>query len=76
MLGHDISSLLGYVSLGPEQQFIPYFFALLAWGGAMAVAILQWPVVAMLKRLRAARADRTDGAPEHADELEAVQSSH
>jgi hypothetical protein len=44
--------LLAYVGLGPGQEFIPYFLALVAWVGAACVAVLQWPVASLLRRLR------------------------
>jgi membrane protein YqaA with SNARE-associated domain len=56
--GHDC--LLAYLGLGPEQQFIPYFLALLAWVGAMFGAVLQWPIAALLRRFRRARGKRKE----------------
>ncbi|HYW81710.1 MAG TPA: hypothetical protein VFB30_00535, partial [Spirochaetia bacterium] len=44
---------LAYVGLGPGQEFIPYFFALLGVIGTAIVAVLQWPVSALLRWLRA-----------------------
>jgi hypothetical protein len=55
------AGLPAYVGLGPGQEFIPYFLALLAWAGAALFAILQWPVAALLRRLRKARAAPPDG---------------
>jgi hypothetical protein len=43
--------VLAYVGLGPGQEFIPYFLGLLAWAGAAFLAILQWPIVALFRRL-------------------------
>jgi hypothetical protein len=51
--------LLAYLGLGPEQDLIPYFLALLAWVGGSLIAILQWPFSALLRRLRKAKDDPT-----------------
>ncbi len=50
-------SLLAYAGLGPGQELIPYFLALLAWVGAAVGAILLWPVSTLLRRLRRAKGD-------------------
>ncbi len=47
--------LLAYVGLGPGQELIPYFLALLAWVAGALAAIFQWPISALLRRLRGAR---------------------
>jgi hypothetical protein len=47
--------LPAYVGLGPEQALIPYFLALLAWVGAALIAVLQWPIAALLRRWRGAK---------------------
>lgn len=50
MLGHDCTgSLLGYAGLGPGQELMPYFFALLAWAAAALLAVLQRPLAALLR---------------------------
>jgi hypothetical protein len=45
---------LAYVGLGPGQEFIPYFFALLGLVGTALVAALQRPVLALLRFLHTA----------------------
>ncbi|HJT76973.1 MAG TPA: hypothetical protein VJ739_07190, partial [Gemmataceae bacterium] len=64
MLGHSVFLLggppLAYVGLGPGQEFIPYFFALLGVVGAALVATLQRPVALVLRFLCRAR-DRALG---------------
>lgn len=45
------AGLLGYVGLGPGQEFIPQFVALLGLAAAAFLAILQWPITALLSRL-------------------------
>jgi hypothetical protein len=55
--------LLAYVGLGPGQEFIPYFFGLLAWAGAAFLAILQWPLFALLRRFRRDREVQKEPAP-------------
>ncbi len=49
--------LLAYVGLGPGQELIPYFMALLAWVGAAVGAILLWPITTLFRRLRKAKGD-------------------
>jgi hypothetical protein len=49
--------LPAYVGLGPEQAFIPYFLALLAWVGAALIAILQWPIAALLRQWSVSNTD-------------------
>ena len=44
--------LLAYVGLGPGQEFIPYFLALLGFVGALFVAVVQWPAAVVLRFLR------------------------
>jgi hypothetical protein len=48
-------SLLGYVGLGPGQELIPYFLSLLAFAATALLAILQWPLLALRRRLSRAR---------------------
>jgi hypothetical protein len=43
---------------GPEVELIPYFFSLLTWAGLSVVAVLLWPLNALLRRFRKSR-----GAP-------------
>jgi hypothetical protein len=44
--------MFAYVGLGPGQEFIPYFLALLAFVWAAAIAILQWPFLALIRLIR------------------------
>jgi hypothetical protein len=44
--------MFAYVGLGPGQEFIPYFLALLAFVWAAAIAILQWPFLALIRLVR------------------------
>jgi hypothetical protein len=55
--------LPAYGGLGPEQAFIPYFLALLAWVGAALIAVLQWPIGAMLRRWRWAKTELQKETP-------------
>ncbi len=65
LMNPPLSSLLmpmprglpAYVGLGPEQALIPYFLALLAWVGAALIAVLQWPIAALLRRRRGAKTE-------------------
>jgi hypothetical protein len=56
--------MFAYVGLGPGQEFIPYFLALLAFVWAAAIAILQWPFVALLRLIRG-RKSQIAGEPAH-----------
>jgi hypothetical protein len=42
-------NLPAYVGLGPGQELIPYFLALLGFMGAALLAILQWPIVMVMR---------------------------
>jgi hypothetical protein len=46
-------------SLGPGVELIPYFLALVTWGGLAVAAVLLSPITALIRRLR-----RASGAPE------------
>jgi hypothetical protein len=52
--------LLAYVGLGPGQEFIPYFLALLVGAATACLAILQWPFLALRRRLARARGRHGD----------------
>jgi hypothetical protein len=52
--------LLAYIGLGPGQEFIPYFLALLFAAGTACLAILQWPFLALRRRLARARSQHPD----------------
>jgi hypothetical protein len=49
------AGLFGYVGLGPGQEFIPQFVALLSFAATALLAVLQWPITALLSRLSRAR---------------------
>ncbi len=51
-LAPPLPMALAYVGLGPGQELIPFFFALLGVVGTAIVAILQWPISVVLRRLR------------------------
>ena len=55
---------LAYIGPGPGQEFIPYFFTLLGFVGAVLVAVAQWPVAVLLRGLRRARAGAGAGLRE------------
>jgi hypothetical protein len=46
-----------YVGLGPEQAFIPYFLALLAWVCSALIAVFQWPIAALVRRWRGTKTE-------------------
>ncbi len=50
MLDPESLTLFAYVGLGPGQEFIPQFMALVAVAGTALLAILQWPFVALFRR--------------------------
>jgi hypothetical protein len=43
--------IFAYVGLG-ATELLPYLLALAAWAGAAFIAILQWPLFFLLRRLR------------------------
>lgn len=51
MSGLDGSPLFAYVGLGPGQDFFQHFLTLLATAGAALLAIVQWPLLALFRRL-------------------------
>jgi hypothetical protein len=53
--------MLAYVGLGPGQELIPYFLALVGFAGAALLAVLQWPLRILLGWY--ARIRRTPPAP-------------
>jgi hypothetical protein len=78
-LPHSLSAcipglMLAYVGLGPGQEFIPYFFGMVAWAGAAFLAILQWPIIALWRRLSRPQAhdDRSASAPAPAEKQESA----
>ncbi len=48
--------VLAYVGPGAGVELIPYFLGLLTWAGMACGAVLLWPVMAALRRLRGAKA--------------------
>jgi hypothetical protein len=54
------STLFAYVGLGPGQEFIPQFLALLVVAGTALVAVLQWPFVALLRRVKRTKKTPTE----------------
>jgi hypothetical protein len=48
---------------GPEVELIPYFFSLLTWAGLSVVAVLLWPINALLRRFRKGRGAPKGGPP-------------
>jgi hypothetical protein len=50
---------LAYVGLGPGMEFFSFFLALLAWVGAALLAVLQWPLSRLLRRLWRAKGAAT-----------------
>jgi hypothetical protein len=56
--GFILETLFGYVGPGGGLEFIPYFMAMLAWGGMALLAVLLWPFTTLLRRLRGTRKER------------------
>jgi hypothetical protein len=53
------AGLWAYVGLGPGQEFIPQFVAMLGFVATALLAILQWPLAALLSRLAARKKARS-----------------
>lgn len=47
-----------YVGLGPGPEFLPYFFALLSLLAAAGIAVLQWPMMLLVRCLARLRHTR------------------
>lgn len=56
------TGLWAYVGLGPGQEFIPQFLVLLSFAATALLAIIQWPIAALLSRLAAARRKRQEAS--------------
>lgn len=52
--------LWAYVGLGPGQEFIPQFLALLGLAATALLAVVHWPIAALLSRLSRASAARKE----------------
>ena len=64
MLGHEGTPLpFAYVGLGPGQELIPYFWALVALAVTALGAILQWPIMAMRRAIKGTK-PATPAVPE------------
>ena len=69
-------ALFGYVGLGPGQELLPYFLALLGLAGSALLAVAQWPLVALfryLRRLKGGPAKERANEPPKADGPEAPE---
>jgi hypothetical protein len=60
LLSSSPASLWAYVGLGPGQEFIPQFVALLSFALTALLAVLQWPITALLSRLAARKKVRSE----------------
>jgi hypothetical protein len=59
--------LLAYVGLGPGQEFIPYFFALLTLLLTALSAVFRWPFSMMARLLAPLRRSRRDEGRNHSN---------
>jgi hypothetical protein len=57
-LSPAVPGLWGYIGLGPGQEFIPQFLALLGLAATALLAVVQWPILALWSRLSRAVAAR------------------
>jgi hypothetical protein len=64
------ADLWAYVGLGPGQEFIPQFAAMLGLAATAMIAVVQWPLLALWSRLsraiaarKQARTNTTSAAP-------------
>jgi hypothetical protein len=55
--------MFAYLGLGPGQEFIPYFLALLAFIWAAVIAVVQWPFFALLRLIRGGRQPAPEPSP-------------
>jgi hypothetical protein len=52
------ADLWAYIGLGPGQEFIPQFLAMLGLAATALLAVVQWPILALWSRLSRALAAR------------------
>jgi hypothetical protein len=67
--------MFGYVGLGPGQEFIPYFLALLAFIWAAMMAVFQWPLLVLARLVRGRKAKTAKAQVSVARALAAENSS-
>jgi hypothetical protein len=53
--------MFGYVGPGPGQELIPYFLALLGFLLTAALAVVQWPFLALWRLIRGQPAESPQG---------------
>lgn len=74
LLTSGSAGLWAYVGLGPGQEFIPQFLALLGLAATAFLAVVQWPIFALWSRLSRSYAARKNaransaGAPVEAEQ--------
>ena len=66
--------VLAYAGLGPAQQLLPHFLALLAVVGAAVVAVVQWPLSALWRRLTQLRSGVKGELPKPSNAAGATES--
>lgn len=64
----SMSALLGYMGLGSGIELLPYFLALLGVAGAALLAIVQRPLVLLVRWLRKSKQAPDGDAPERTGE--------
>jgi hypothetical protein len=48
---------MGYFGIGPGLELVPYFLALMGFVGAALLAVVQWPLQALIHRISRRGAD-------------------
>ena len=64
--------MFGYAGLGPGQELIPYFLAMLAFIGAAVGAVLQWPIAMALRCFSRLRGKKPPEQPATQDVAESA----
>jgi hypothetical protein len=67
------ASVWAYVGLGPGQEFIPHFVAMMGLLATAVLAVVQWPILALWSRLSRAYAARKKTRPNPASADPAVE---
>lgn len=74
LLASGPAGMWAYVGLGPGQEFIPQFLALLGLAATALLAVIQWPILTLWSRLSRSYAARKNerinqaGAPSAAEQ--------
>jgi hypothetical protein len=70
------ADLWAYVGLGPGQEFIPQFLAMMGLVATALLAVVQWPLLALWSRLSRAFAARKNGQSNSVQAAQQPEQNH